>query len=242
MADGQLTGGDHALGLVPDVEQDLVLVDLDHRALDDVAVVELDDGAGDGILEGHAAEVVVDHLPGGVLTRLVEGAGLAWAAARRRRVSRAGEAVWSDMSWWPSFRTGGRRGALRSSSLAAGVAQPVPRQDLASAQESPQARLTSRGTESSAASRMASRVRAATACSSAGHLDDHLVVDLEDEPAGQPLVLQAPVEADQGHLEDVGGQALDAGVHGLALAGLAQPVVRDYSSGICRRRPKRVSV
>ncbi len=39
--DGQLAGGDDALGLVADVEQDLVPVDLDDGALDDVAVVEV---------------------------------------------------------------------------------------------------------------------------------------------------------------------------------------------------------
>ena len=71
VADGQLAGRDDALGLEADVEQDLVLVDLDDRALHDVAVVELDDGAGDGVLEGHAVEVVDGDLPGDVLTSLV---------------------------------------------------------------------------------------------------------------------------------------------------------------------------
>ena len=47
VADRQLAAGDHALGLVADVEQDLVLVDLDDRALDDLAVLDLDHGAGD---------------------------------------------------------------------------------------------------------------------------------------------------------------------------------------------------
>jgi hypothetical protein len=42
--DRQLTGGDDALGLVTDVEEDLVTVDLDDGALDDVAVVEVLDG------------------------------------------------------------------------------------------------------------------------------------------------------------------------------------------------------
>src|SRR6266480_7073146 len=46
--------------------------DLDDSAVDDVAVVEVDHGSGDGILERHAAEIVVDHLPGGVLARFVE--------------------------------------------------------------------------------------------------------------------------------------------------------------------------
>ena len=45
--DGQLARGDDALGLVADVEQDLVAVDLDDGALDDVAVVEVLDGRVD---------------------------------------------------------------------------------------------------------------------------------------------------------------------------------------------------
>src|SRR5690606_36650547 len=40
MLDGELTRGDDALGLVADVEQNLIAVDLDDRPLDDVAVVE----------------------------------------------------------------------------------------------------------------------------------------------------------------------------------------------------------
>src|SRR6185503_2270162 len=39
--DGELARGDDTLGLVADVEQDLVPVDLDDAALDDVAVVEV---------------------------------------------------------------------------------------------------------------------------------------------------------------------------------------------------------
>ena len=74
VADGQLAGRDDALGLEADVEQHLVLVDLDHGALDDVAVLELDDGAGDGVLEGGAAEVVLGDRAGGVHPVLVEGA------------------------------------------------------------------------------------------------------------------------------------------------------------------------
>src|SRR5690606_6330092 len=38
--DGELTRGDDTLGLVADVEQNLIAVDLDARALDDVAVAE----------------------------------------------------------------------------------------------------------------------------------------------------------------------------------------------------------
>ena len=45
--DRQLAGGDDTLGLVADVEQDLVPVDLDDDAFDDVAVVEVLDGLVD---------------------------------------------------------------------------------------------------------------------------------------------------------------------------------------------------
>ena len=72
VADAQLAGGDDALALVADVEQDLVLVDLDHGAVDELAVLDLDDRAGDGVGEGHA-EIVGDDLTRGVVALLVEG-------------------------------------------------------------------------------------------------------------------------------------------------------------------------
>ena len=62
VADRQLTGGDDPLGLVTDVEQDLVAVDLDHRALDDLAVLDLHHRCGVGLFERHAPEVVFHHL------------------------------------------------------------------------------------------------------------------------------------------------------------------------------------
>ncbi len=46
--DGQLARGDDTLGLVADVEQDLVAVDLDDATVDDVAVVEVLDRRVDG--------------------------------------------------------------------------------------------------------------------------------------------------------------------------------------------------
>ena len=58
--DRQLAGGDDALGLVADVEQDLVAVDLDDGAFDDVAVVEVLDGLVDGGEEVFGAADVVD--------------------------------------------------------------------------------------------------------------------------------------------------------------------------------------
>ena len=59
--DRQLAGGDDALGLVADVEQDLVAVDLDDGALDDVAVVEVLDGLVDGGEEVLGRADVVDR-------------------------------------------------------------------------------------------------------------------------------------------------------------------------------------
>src|SRR4029453_145698 len=65
--DGQLTRGDHALGLVPDVEQDLVPVDLDDATLDDVAVVEILDRRVDrGEQVFLRADVVDGDLRGGL--------------------------------------------------------------------------------------------------------------------------------------------------------------------------------
>ena len=55
VADRQLLRGDDALGLVADVEEHLVRVDLDDFTGDDVAVVEGDDRGVDRVLEGHAA-------------------------------------------------------------------------------------------------------------------------------------------------------------------------------------------
>src|SRR6478736_700747 len=66
--DGQLPGRDDALGLVADVEQDLVAVDLDDGALDDVAVVEVLDRGVDGGEEVLGRADVVD--------RDLRGAGL----------------------------------------------------------------------------------------------------------------------------------------------------------------------
>ena len=56
------------------------LVDLDDGALDDLAVLDVDHGAVDGVVERSASEVVVDDLAGDVAALVVEG------AHRRRRV------------------------------------------------------------------------------------------------------------------------------------------------------------
>ena len=64
--DGQLAGGDDTLGLVADVEQDFVAVDLDDGALDDVAIVEvLDRGVDGGEEVIGRADVVDRYLRGG---------------------------------------------------------------------------------------------------------------------------------------------------------------------------------
>ena len=73
VADAQLTRRDDTLALVADVEEDLVLVDLDHGAVDELAVLDVDHLSGDGIGEGHA-EIVGDDLTRGVVALLVEGA------------------------------------------------------------------------------------------------------------------------------------------------------------------------
>ena len=73
VADRQLAGRDHALGLVADVEQDLVAVDLDHGAFDDLAVLDVDHGVGVGIVERTAVEVVLGDRAGDVGAVLVEG-------------------------------------------------------------------------------------------------------------------------------------------------------------------------
>src|SRR5699024_7521063 len=68
--DGQLARGDDALGLVPDVEQNLVAVHLDDVALDDVAVVEvLDRGIDRGEKIFLRADVVDGDLRGGRVDR-----------------------------------------------------------------------------------------------------------------------------------------------------------------------------
>ena len=65
---------------------------------------------------------------------------------------------------------------------------------------------------------------------------------LQDEAGGASPVAESLVDAHEGDLEDVGGEALDAGVHRLALAGLADPPVAIEQLGIGRRRPNIVSV
>jgi hypothetical protein len=60
VADRELLARDHAFGLVPDVEQHLVAVDLDDGPADETAFVEVDDGGVDRVGQRLAPEVVED--------------------------------------------------------------------------------------------------------------------------------------------------------------------------------------
>jgi hypothetical protein len=69
VADRELLGGDDALGLVADVEEDLIAFDLDDGALDDVAVLEVAQAVLDRLDELLWREVVLDRGAGWFLTR-----------------------------------------------------------------------------------------------------------------------------------------------------------------------------
>jgi hypothetical protein len=85
--DGQLARGDDALGLVADVEQDLVPVDLDDDPFDDVAVVEVLDGLVDGGEEVLGRTDVVD---GDLRDARLGGAGSHVVGTPMRTGSRGG--------------------------------------------------------------------------------------------------------------------------------------------------------
>ena len=65
MLDGELAGRDDAFGLVADVEENLVTIDLDDGAFDDVAIVEVLDGGINGSEEILSRADVVDGDLGG---------------------------------------------------------------------------------------------------------------------------------------------------------------------------------
>ena len=87
--DGELAGRDDTFGLVTDVEQDLVAVDLDDGPFDDVAIVEVLDGLVDGGEKVLGRADVVDgylrrgdggtwHMVGLLRTGLIVGTGCCW--------------------------------------------------------------------------------------------------------------------------------------------------------------------
>ena len=117
VADRQLAAGDHALGLVADVEEDLVPVDLDDRALHELAVLDGHERAVDGVLEA-AAEVVVDDLAGGVGAVFGEGAEGAAGGVGGFGVGLVGQGVVGQGS-----RPSGGRGQGGSGRAAAGAAK-----------------------------------------------------------------------------------------------------------------------
>ena len=57
LADGELAGGDDAFGLEPDVDQNLVALDLHDRAIDQVAFVEFGEGAINHLIHLLVADV-----------------------------------------------------------------------------------------------------------------------------------------------------------------------------------------
>src|SRR5580700_1620021 len=63
--DGQFPGRDDALGLVADIEQNLIPIDFDDGSFNDVAVIEILDGLVDGGEEGLLGTNIVDRYLGG---------------------------------------------------------------------------------------------------------------------------------------------------------------------------------
>ena len=113
---------------------------------------------------------------------------------------------------------------------------------LASAQFSPAPTSTASGGSRSKAPHISSCTSSPhVAHLGLGHLEQQLVVHLEDESRAAPLVTKAPWMRDHRHLDDVGVRALHDEVHGQPLperAGLRGSTSR--ISGTGRRRPSRV--
>ena len=196
IADRELAHRDDTLGFESDVEEHLVPVDLDHRSLDQVTVLELDDGSGHGILEGCAAEVVLGDRNGEVDTVLIEaahgfggqqggalgydvgighelGCSLSGRVPRDPIGSASGEGEATPM--WPAGNVTPPTSPPMPSRRAA---QPP----LASAQEEPQAMATFKGTDRSAAPDQRLFGEVGHLVGLVGlHVDQHLVVDLEHQ-------------------------------------------------------------
>src|SRR5699024_9680291 len=108
--DGQLAGGDDALRLVADVEQDLVAVNLDHGALDDVTIIEVLDGGVDGgeevlsgadVVDGDLRGVGGGHMYGAPKRREVDGWTMSVRVRRRHTPRWDAVARWIAPAWRP---------------------------------------------------------------------------------------------------------------------------------------------
>ena len=82
VANGELSARDDTLGLEANVEEHFVVVDLDDRTLDEVAVIELLNGAHEGCFELGTAEIIGSDLPGDVVAVCVEGSHRLWRQER----------------------------------------------------------------------------------------------------------------------------------------------------------------
>src|SRR5205085_6641111 len=85
VADRELFRRDDALGLIADVEQHLVSIDLDDRALDDVSVLEVPEAVLDGLDELLRRQVVLNRLRGRFLDRDLRSAPFAAGRSSRTR-------------------------------------------------------------------------------------------------------------------------------------------------------------
>ncbi|CAB4899355.1 unannotated protein [freshwater metagenome] len=73
VTDAEFAGEDDAFALVANVEQDFVTVDLHDGAVDQLAIFDFYERAGDCVGEGHA-QVVGDDLAGGVIALFIKRA------------------------------------------------------------------------------------------------------------------------------------------------------------------------
>src|SRR3982751_1485151 len=104
--DGELTRGDDALGLVADVQQHLVPVDLDDHTFDDVAVVEVLDGLVDRGEEVLGGADVVDRDLGGAGRTDLGGGHMVECSGRGMRRDRGAR---GRLTAGRAGRAGGRR-------------------------------------------------------------------------------------------------------------------------------------
>jgi len=138
---------------------------------------------------------------------------------------RAGD-PWSGHSAGCDQRPSANSSTSASSISSGATPEAIPPRLFAAAQLLPRATCTARGTERFAGG---PHDLLGHLCHLVGFLDtaldQYLVVDLQHDPARHPASLQGSFEPHEGHLEDVGRQTLYAGVHRLALGGLAHAVV-----------------